>query len=428
MSSENKNELNFINFIDPYFELIIKDIIQSRIKDIADKESLLINNKTNSNKLVDLPHMEKDDENPYIYEINLFILFKRQSISFIVEHWKFKIDTSKAAKYELKDDSKKKIKRKLLTFFKSIKSSEKILPLNSLLKNSFDYSFKAQLFHKSNIEIIAEKEITKEKQIMSLEAKDGKFVSIHLDINYFSTNGIFTHEDNLKKCINYNEYYTEMYSNLSKLSKLSKLNANIENTNKKTNDYNANNINNKNNNKEGNDLNDLSLIFEEVDRNELMFSNIVQSTIINNEGKTNKLDMKLIKNAGAKKIDLDKLYESCFENIEDIDFRKGLDEILSKDTLMDKEIASLNNVKDKYNLYFNKSKLLVDELYDELEGNDFNDLIINYPKLEGNKKLIISNYMKDKKSEKIAEEKENEKTLLEDIKFDYLAIKKLLTN
>ena len=301
-----------------------------------------------------------------------------------------------------------------MTFFKSIKSSEKILPLNSLLKTSFDYSFKAQLFHKSNIEIIAE--------------KDGKFVSIHLDINYFSTNGIFTHEDNLKKCINYNEYYTEMYSNLSKLSKLSKLNANIENTNKKTNDYNANNINNKNNNKEGNDLNDLSLIFEEADRNDLMFSNIVQSTIINNEGKTNKLDMKLIKKAGAKKIDLDKLYESCFENIEDIDFRKGLDEILSKDTLMDKEIASLNNVKDKYNLYFNKSKLLVDELYDELEGNDFNDLIIYYPKIEDSKKLIISNYMKDKKSEEIAEEKENEKTLLEDIKFDYLAIKKLLIN
>ena len=108
MSSGNKNELNFINFIDPYIELIIKDIIQSRIKDIEDKESLLINNQTNSNKLVDLPKMEKDDENPHIYEINLFILFKRQSISFIVEHWKFKIDTSKAAKYELKDDSKKK--------------------------------------------------------------------------------------------------------------------------------------------------------------------------------------------------------------------------------------------------------------------------------------------------------------------------------
>ena len=425
MSSKNKNELNFINFIDPYIELIIKDVIQSRIKDIDDKESLLINNQTNSNKLVDLPNMEKDKENPYIYEINLFILFKRQSISFIVEHWKFKIDISKSTKNELKDSSKNKIKRKLLTFFKSIKSLEKALPLNSLLKKSFNYSFKAQIFHKSNIEIIAEKEIIKEKQKIDLETKDGKYFSIHLDINYLSTNGIFTHEDNLKKCINYNEYYTEMYSHLSKLSKLSKLNVNNEKT---TNDNNPDNINNKNDSKEGNNLNDLSAIFEEVDKNELMFSNIVQSNIINNEGKTNKLDMELIKNAGIKKEDLDKLYEPCFENIEDIDFRKGLDEILNKDTLMDKEMASLNNVKDKYNLYFNKSKLLVDELYKEMGGNDFNDLIINYPKFEDRKQLIISNYMNDKKKENMNEEKENEKTLLEDIKFDYLSIKKLLTN
>lgn len=95
---------------------------------------------------------------------------------------------------------------------------------------------------------------------------------------------------------------------------------------------------------------------------------------------------------------------------------------------MKKEIASLNNIKDKYNTYFNKSKLLVDELYNGLEGNDFKDLIINYPKLEDGKKLIISNYMNDKKTEKNDEDKENEKTLLEDIKFDYLAIKKLLTN
>jgi len=425
MSSKNKNELNFINFIDPYIELIIKDVIQSRIKDIDDKESLLINNQMNSNKLVDLPNIEKDKENPYIYEINLFILFKRQSISFIVEHWKFKIDISKSTKNELKDSSKNKIKRKLLTFFKSIKSLEKALPLNSLLKKSFNYSFKAQIFHKSNIEIIAEKEIIKEKQKIDLETKDGKYFSIHLDINYLSTNGIFTHEDNLKKCINYNEYYTEMYSHLSKLSKLSKLNVNNEKT---TNDNNPDNINNKNDSKEGNNLNDLSAIFEEVDKNELMFSNIVQSNIINNEGKTNKLDMELIKNAGIKKKDLDKLYEPCFENIEDIDFRKGLEEILNKDTLMDKEIASLNNVKDKYNLYFNKSKLLVDELYKEMGGNDFNDLIINYPKFEDRKQLIISNYMNDKKKENMNEEKENEKTLLEDIKFDYLSIKKLLTN
>ena len=425
MSSKNKNELNFINFIDPYIELIIKDVIQSRIKDIDDKESLLINNQMNSNKLVDLPDIEKDKENPYIYEINLFILFKRQSISFIVEHWKFKIDISKSTKNELKDSSKNKIKRKLLTFFKSIKSLEKALPLNSLLKKSFNYSFKAQIFHKSNIEIIAEKEIIKEKQKIDLETKDGKYFSIHLDINYLSTNGIFTHEDNLKKCINYNEYYTEMYSHLSKLSKLSKLNVNNEKT---TNDNNPDNINNKNDSKEGNNLNDLSAIFEEVDKNELMFSNIVQSNIINNEGKTNKLDMELIKNAGIKKKDLDKLYEPCFENIEDIDFRKGLEEILNKDTLMDKEIASINNVKDKYNLYFNKSKLLVDELYKEMGGNDFNDLIINYPKFEDRKQLIISNYMNDKKKENMNEEKENEKTLLEDIKFDYLSIKKLLTN
>jgi hypothetical protein len=42
MTSKNKNESNFINFIDPFIEVIIKDVIQSRIKDINDKESLLI--------------------------------------------------------------------------------------------------------------------------------------------------------------------------------------------------------------------------------------------------------------------------------------------------------------------------------------------------------------------------------------------------
>lgn len=427
MFTKHKNELKFINFIDPFIELIIKDIIQSRIKDINDKESLLINNQNNSNKLVDLPNIEKDKENPYIYDINLFILFKRQGLSFIVEHWKFKIDISRSAKNELKDSSKKNIQKKLLTFFRSIKSLEKVLPLNSLIKKSFNYSFKAELFHKSNIEIIPEKEIKKEKQTMSLETKDGRFFLIHLDINYITTNGIFTHEENLKKCINYNEYYTEMYSNLSKLSKINAKNEE-NNNDKKENNCNTDNINNQNDNKEGNNLNDLSAIFEEADQNELMFSNIVQSSIIYNEGKTKKLDIDLIKKACSKKINLDQLYAPYFENIDDIDFRKGIDEILSKDILMNKELTLLNNVKDKYNIHFNKNKLLVDELYDEMEGNDFKDLIISHPKLEDRKKLIISNYINNNGEDKNVEEKENEKTLLEEIKFEYLEIKKLLVN
>ena len=59
----------------------------------------------NNNKVIDLTNYMGDKDQ--VIEYNIYFLFKRQSISFMVEYWKFKIDTL------------------------SIKSMEKILPINS---------------------------------------------------------------------------------------------------------------------------------------------------------------------------------------------------------------------------------------------------------------------------------------------------------
>ena len=127
-SLKRENELKIAKFIEPIIQNIFRDIIKSRIKDINDKESLLINYKTENGKLIDLTQIkDTNEDNPHYFDFNLYVYFKRQNIFFIVEHWKFKIDITQSQYNILDDVLKIRIKKKLLTFFRSIKCLEKIM-------------------------------------------------------------------------------------------------------------------------------------------------------------------------------------------------------------------------------------------------------------------------------------------------------------
>ena len=405
--NQNINEYKLLQFIEPIFEIIVQDVIYSRVKNNKEKDSFLCRYKINNNKYTDLNNYDKNNE--HIIEYNIYILFNRKYISFMVEHWKFKIDTSKSQ--ELNEFYKNRIKKKLITFYRSIKSMQKILPINNLVEESIDFSFSAQLYQKSNIEINME-EIKSEKKQINFETKDEKYGGILLSINYLTKDGIFVHEDNLKNNIN-EEKLNNLYSKLSKPPK------NSDNTNINVINNNDNNIINE------------SLIFDQVDKNDLMFSSIIQNKIIDKRGNLENSDYEEIeefkKGTSKEKINIEELYNSCFENIEDINCKKSLDEILNRNNLMKNEFIKLNDIKDKFELYFGKNNLLVEELYEENKNFEFNDLIIDHPKKDKKKKIIISDYFDVKKHVK-KNEKENEKELFNDIISDFVDIKQSLNH
>ena len=179
------NELKFYKYIEPTIENIVQDILTSRISNIAEKDIIQVQYKTNNNKYVDLAKFQNENQqNPHIYELNIYIIFKRENISFIVEHWKLKIDSTQSQFNELTTNFKNRIKKKLLTLCRSIKTMEKILPLNFLVSKTFNSRFSANLFLQSNIEINLEEKIKNEKKQINFEAKDEKYGSIQLSINY----------------------------------------------------------------------------------------------------------------------------------------------------------------------------------------------------------------------------------------------------
>ena len=429
--NQNNKELSYLKYIEPIIEIIIKDIIDSRIKNNPEKDKLLIQYQTSKNKLIDLIQLKKNNkENSHIFEFNIYILFKRGSISFIVEHWKFKIDTTPSVSNDLNEN---RIKRKLMTFYRSIKSLETILPLNFMIKKNFDYSFSAQLYLHSNIEINLEEKIKTEKKTIVIDANDEKYSSIQLTLNYLTNTGILTHEENIKEYIN-KDYFNELYTKLNLDKKIEQKNNYVPNSMEDTNidiysnekDKEKVNNNNINDNDEDEDI-DFSRKFDILEEKELLLSSVIQSTIIDKKGNLKNSDIN--KAISKERIDLDQLYESCFKNIEDINCQKSLDEILDKDYLMKKENEKLNEVKNKYELHLGQNKLLVDEIYEEMNYFKFNDLIIDHPKIENNeKKIIISNYfdnMDDNQNDK-KEENKNEQELFKDIISDYIDIKQLI--
>ena len=421
-----ENLLNQINFINPALEYIFQIIINSRIKNYSNK-NLIIKYQTNDNKLIDLNNYSSS-ENLHNFEYNIYIFFCREEIkflSFIVENWKFKITLNPEMK-EFNNDIKKKLSKKLHTFARSIQSLQCLLPLDGLIKDAInknsDFSFQAQIYKESNIDMELEEEIKNEKRSVELDMKDDKFINIQLTVNYFTRTGIWTHQDNLKKAIDYNGYFADCYNNISKAKNFSKMNnANSDNNN-------VNNINEKYNEK--NDDNEVktnfSLICDEVaNDNEIMFSNIIQNTIINKKDELlNNSDIEQIKKEinDKKNLNLEQLYSSCFDNIEDINCRKTDDEIFSLPNIMAKENALLNNVK--YNYIFGSENQILEEIYEEMEGIEIKDLLRYPPKNKNNNdigNLIIDNYMFNKTKPKKNVE-------FKDLVDDYFDIKHILIN
>ena len=331
---KKQNQLSLLKQLNAPLEYIIQLILDSRIKEISEKNLIINYSNENKNQLIELQSYgnNKDINN---FEYNIYIIFNegdQKELGFIVENWKFKISIDPELN-ELTNEIKKKLIKKLKIFTRSIQSLQYLLPLNDLINNNFNYTFQAQIYKESNISMDLENEIKDEKGNINLEMMESEFMHIKLIVNYITKNGIITHNNNLKKLKNDNidTYFSQLF------------------------------------------------VEKENDQRELMFSSIIQKTIIekknnNNNNYLNEEDMKQIKKeVENKNVDFEKFYISCFDNIEDIDCRKNIDEILDISTIMSKENQMLNDVKEKFN--FEKNNKLVDLSYEEMSGIENKDLI-----------------------------------------------------
>ena len=333
---KRQNQLSLLKQLNAPLEYIIQLILDSRIKEISEKNLIINYSNENKNQLIELESYgnNKDINN---FEYNIYIIFnegEQKELGFIVENWKFKISIDPELN-ELTNEIKKKLIKKLKIFTRSIQSLQYLLPLNDLINNNFNYTFQAQIYKESNISMALENEIKDEKGNINLEMMESEFMHIKLIVNYITKNGIITHNNNLKKLKNDNidTYFSQLF------------------------------------------------VEKENDQRELMFSSIIQKTIIekknnnnNNNNYLNEEDMKQIKKeVENKNVDFEKFYISCFDNIEDIDCRKNIDEILDMSTIMSKENQMLNDVKEKFN--FEKNNKLVDLSYEEMSGIENKDLI-----------------------------------------------------
>ena len=134
-------------------------------------------------------------------------------------------------------------------------------------------------------------------------------------------------------------------------------------------------------------------------------------------------DIKRIKKEinDMKNLNLEELYSSCFDNIEEIKISKNTDELLDASTVMNKEKKILNNVRYKFN-FFSQNKM-IDELYEEMEGFEIKDLMKfppKYKKENNNKNLIPNDYTKNQDN-KI----ENKNISFKDLVDDYYEIKQI---
>ena len=331
---KRQNQLSLLTQLNTPLEYIIQLILDSRIKEISEKNLIINYSNENKNQLIELQSYgnNKDINN---FEYNIYIIFnegEQKELGFTVENWKFKISIDPELN-ELTNEIKKKLIKKLKIFTRSIQSLQYLLPLNDLINNNFNYTFQAQIYKESNISMDLENEIKDEKGNINLEMMESEFMHIKLIVNYITKNGIITHNNNLKKLKNDNidNYFSQLF------------------------------------------------VEKENDQRELMFSSIIQKTIIekknnNNNNYLNEEDMKQIKKeVENKNVDFEKFYISYFDNIEDIDCRKNIDEILDISTIMSKENQMLNDVKEKFN--FEKNNKLVDLSYEEMSGIENKDLI-----------------------------------------------------
>ena len=360
---KRQKKLNLLKQLNVPLNNIIKLIIESRVKDISEKNIIINYPNENKNEFIELQSYDSNiDTNNFEY--NLQIIFgegEEEYLKFTVENWKFKISINPELN-ELKSEMKKKLLKKFKIFTRSIQSLQCLLPLNTLIHKNFNYNIQAQIYKEKNrILPVLEKDIETEKGIINLEIKEDKCINIKLDVNYITENGIINHKNNIKT---------------------------------KNNSINLN----------------LSQMFEEADQKEIIMSGIVQKKIIEKNEDLNEEDVKEIKKEIQKKdINLENLYSSCFENIENINCQKNIDEILDMDTIMDKENQMLKNVKENFN--FEKNNKLIDACYEEMSGIEIKDLIQFPP----------NNY----KGKKIGNYNNGE---FENLMDDYFQIKQILNN
>ena len=360
---KRQKKLNLLKQLNVPLNNIIKLIIESRVKDISEKNIIINYPNENKNEFIELQSYDSNiDTNNFEY--NLQIIFgegEEEYLKFTVENWKFKISINPELN-ELRGEMKKKLLKKLKIFTRSIQSLQCLLPLNTLIHKNFNYNIQAQIYKEKNrILPVLEKDIETEKGIINLEMKEDKCINIKLDVNYITENGIINHKNNIKT---------------------------------KNNSINLN----------------LSQMFEEADQKEIIMSGIVQKKIIEKNEDLNEEDVKEIKKEIQKKdINLENLYSPCFENIENINCQKNIDEILDMDTIMDKENQMLKNVKENFN--FEKNNKLIDACYEEMSGIEIKDLIQFPP----------NNY----KGKKIGNYNNGE---FENLMDDYFQIKQILNN
>ena len=406
---KRQNEIKLLKFINPALEHIFKLILKSRIQNISDKDLIINYPRENKDQLIDLLNYD-NSKNPHNFEYNIYIFFgeaEKDYSKFIVENWKFKICTINSQLNKLSDYDKKKLLKKLHIFTRSIQSIQSLLPLNSLIRDvankNFDNFFQAKIYKESNIEMKLEDDIKEEKKSLNFELKEDKYINIQLTINYYIRKDILTHQDNLKK--NYNEHCAKCLKEKQEQKTLSNLKNDI---------IKANNNEINDNNSELNT--NFSRIFDDVSNDdELMLSNVIQNSMINKKEVLKSEDIKRLKKEmkDKKNLNLEKLYSSCFDNIEEIKITNNIDELLDISTIMNKEKTALNNVKYKFN-FLNQNQM-VDEIYKEIEGFEIKDLIKFPPK-----------YKKENNNEKLVNnEIENENISFKDLVDDYYEIKQI---
>ena len=66
--NQKENELKFLNYIQPIIEIIVQDIIKTRITKNNEKDNILVHYKTNNNKYIDLTKIQDNNKkDPHIF-------------------------------------------------------------------------------------------------------------------------------------------------------------------------------------------------------------------------------------------------------------------------------------------------------------------------------------------------------------------------
>ena len=87
--------------------------------------------------------------------------------------------------------------------------------------------------------------------------------------------------------------------------------------------------------------------------------------------------------------------KSLMEFRHQISLNHDNDDIMNKENIMGEDLNKLNEVKKRYNLHFWGNKLITENLSEEMEGKNYEDLIIYHPKNEVDKPDLMSNLMSD---------------------------------